>query len=148
MAEKRISFSVARIYPLQIDRTNISKSANKAAFLAYHRLLERNKAFKNHQVLLDGGLYLKNKKESGEVYSAKTIIKGDEKHLPIMIASIVAKVIRDRYMVRLAKEYPQYGFENHKGYGTREHRKALEKIGPSDVHRLTFIRKYTTMSLK
>ena len=75
------------------------------------------------------------------VVSAKTIIKGDEKVKAIKLASIVAKVSRDRYMRRLAKSYPKYGFEIHKGYGTKRHLKAVKKYGPSEAHRLTFLTK-------
>jgi len=139
--EKQILFSVARAYPLQIDTINISRAANRAALHAYKRLVSRHKSLKNsHRVLLDGGLYLGNKSLSKEKYGAKTVVKGDEKHLPIMIASIIAKVTRDRYMVRLAKKYPGYGFELHKGYGTAAHVKAIRKKGPTPAHRMSFLK--------
>ncbi len=68
----------------------------------------------------------------------RTIIKGDARCLSIAAASIVAKVTRDRLMVRLAKEYPGYGFERHKGYGTAEHRAAIDRLGVTDQHRRSF----------
>ncbi len=141
-----VSFSVSRVYPNRIDRLNISGAANQAALRAYQKLLSREHIHSSHRVILDGGLYLGTKKKSFE-YGAKTIIKGDEKHPPIMIASIIAKVVRDRYMTKLAKKYPEYGFEEHKGYGTREHRKVLKKYGPTEAHRLTFLSKYPTIWL-
>lgn len=63
------------------------------------------------------------------------IIKGDDKVFIISLASIIAKVIRDRYMIRVAKKYPKYGFEIHKGYGTRKHMGAIRRFGISDIHR-------------
>jgi len=74
-------------------------------------------------------------------YPHKAIVKGDGTSLAIAMASIVAKTIRDKMMVELDKEYPQYGFAQHKGYGTQQHRNALHKHGPSKVHRATFLRK-------
>ena len=68
-----------------------------------------------------------------------TIIKGDETELPITLAGIAAKVVRDREMVRLSKEFPEYGFEKHKGYGTKHHQEMLKKHGISAIHRETFI---------
>ena len=87
------------------------------------------------EVLLDGGL-----KAPAEYLNQKTIIKGDEKKLSIALASIVAKVARDTLMVRLAKKYPGYGLEKHKGYGTADHYKALKKYGISAIHRKSFLR--------
>jgi len=70
----------------------------------------------------------------------RPIKKGDQKSYSIAAASIIAKVVRDRLMSRLHKKYPIYNFAKNKGYGTREHREALSKLGPSPVHRLTFKR--------
>jgi len=69
------------------------------------------------------------------------VIRGDEKIKVIMIASIIAKVHRDRLMTRLGKIYPKYGFESHKGYGTKAHFRSLKKHGASEAHRLTFLKK-------
>lgn len=86
------------------------------------------------QVLLDGGL------KAPAIYLVqKTIIKGDESESAIALASIAAKVRRDRHLTRLAKLYPAYGFEVHKGYGTKAHYQALAKHGPSKIHRQTFL---------
>jgi len=87
-------------------------------------------------VLLDGGLRAPEKYKS-----QKTIIKGDEKELAIALTSIVAKETRDGLMVRLARKYPSYGLDKHKGYGTREHYKALKKHGLSPLHRRSFLTK-------
>ena len=66
------------------------------------------------------------------------VVKGDSKSLSIAAASILAKVSRDRYMDRMAAQYPQFGFDRHRGYGTLEHRNALEKFGPCQIHRRSF----------
>ena len=70
------------------------------------------------------------------------IVKGDAKSVSIAAASIIAKVTRDRIITNLANEYPQYGFEKHKGYGTKDHISAIEKYGPCPIHRQTFIKKF------
>lgn len=147
-----VRYAVARVMPQTIDRVNIARAANRAALRAYERLIENDKGGAAHRpamrgtpsrraapIYLDGGLYLGTRVKSEQHYHAKTVIKGDEKIRAVAMASIIAKVTRDRAMVRLAKRYPDYGFEVHKGYGTRLHRAALTKHGPSPVHRLTFI---------
>ena len=70
------------------------------------------------------------------------IVKGDMKSYAIAAASIIAKVSRDRYMFDMAKRYSYYGFDKNKGYGTAEHIKALREIGPCEIHRKTFIKKF------
>ncbi len=89
----------------------------------------------NFKVFLDGGL-----KAPEEFIYQETIIKGDELHPVISCASIVAKVSRDSLMYEYAKEYPEYGFENHVGYGTRSHYEAIKKHGQTKLHRKTFIK--------
>lgn len=87
-------------------------------------------------VLLDGNL-----KAPHEFKNQKTIIKGDEKEPVISLASIVAKVSRDRYIVDLSKKYPEYGFERHKGYGTKAHYEMIKKHGLCNIHRRSFLKK-------
>ena len=89
----------------------------------------------NTLILLDGGL-----RAPAEYINQKTIIKGDEKEMVIALASICAKVLRDRKMIKLGDKYPIYGFANHKGYGTRDHYKAIKKYGLIDEHRKSFIK--------
>ena len=74
--------------------------------------------------------------------SARSVIGGDGKCASIAAASILAKVTRDRFMVEMAEKYPQYGFEKHKGYGTKAHYAALEAFGPCEIHRPSFLRKF------
>ncbi|KKR66180.1 MAG: Ribonuclease HII [Parcubacteria group bacterium GW2011_GWB1_40_5] len=92
---------------------------------------------KQCEVLLDGGL-----RAPSEFTKQRTIIKGDEKERIIAWASILAKVSRDALMCKLAKKYPQYGFESHKGYGTKQHCKAVSKCGLSSIHRKTFCKRF------
>ena len=89
---------------------------------------------KQVRVLLDGGL-----KAPIEYVDQKTIIKGDEKEMVIALASICAKVLRDRKMVRFASKYADYGFENHKGYGTKAHYSAIKRHGMCKIHRRSFL---------
>lgn len=125
-----LSWRVARVGPRVIDRINISRAADLAAA----RLVTRTyRETGEAHVLLDGGLAL----PAGVPH--RTIIRGDENVPLIAAASIIAKVTRDRYMTRLARAYPAYGFEAHKGYGTRVHRAAILRHGCSAHHRRTFL---------
>jgi len=87
------------------------------------------------KVLLDGGL-----KAPLEFTNQKTIIKGDEKEVVIALASICAKVTRDRKMRQYAKKFPEYGFDVHKGYGTRKHYEVIKKNGLTEIHRRSFLK--------
>ena len=143
LAHPKITFAVARVYPRQIEKRNVSGAANLAALRVYKKLTvsHMSPVLKNCKIFLDGGLFLGNKSQRmGQEYKqAKTVIKGDEKIPAIAIASIIAKVHRDRFMKKMAKKHPNYGFDIHKGYGTKKHRAALQKYGPSAIHRLTFL---------
>ena len=88
----------------------------------------------SYQIFLDGGLHA-----PVEYINQETIIRGDELHPVISMASIVAKVTRDNVMTKYAKEYPEYGFEKHSGYGTKSHYEAIKKYGQTPIHRKTFI---------
>ena len=106
-----------------------------ASLLAMKRAVENIKGLNSGTVLIDG-----NKKISGlsPSYIQQTFVKGDLRLAPISAASIIAKVARDRKMKELALEYPGYGFETHKGYATPEHKQAIQKLGPTALHRRTF----------
>jgi len=131
-----ILFTSARVYQSVIDRRNIAKSANIAASRSLDRLF-RDFDIEEQKILLDGSLYL-HKKEH-KALEPKTIIRGDEKFIAIKLASIVAKVVRDNYMMRVDARYPEYGFGGHKGYGTKLHFKMIKKHGPTELHRLTYL---------
>jgi ribonuclease HII len=127
-----IDWSVILISAKIIDTIGITRAVAKGIERGMGRLgLNPNSV----KVRLDGLL-----KAGAEYRKQKTIIKGDAKEKVIGLASILAKVTRDTYMVRLGKKYPEYGFEVHKGYGTLVHRKAIKKFGRSPVHRESFCR--------
>ena len=131
----QITWAVAAVSPRVIDRVNISCATNLGVRCVCSKLsLERRKLSleQNGHMLLDGGLKLPHH------IPHKVIIKGDEKIPVIAAASIIAKVTRDRQMVRLHKKYPQYRFDIHKGYGTKLHRELVQKFGRSAVHRKSF----------
>jgi ribonuclease HII len=112
-----------------IDKINIEK----ATFLAMKKCLKKIN-LKPDIILIDGNRILdKNLK-----ITQKAIIKGDDKIFSIALASIVAKVTRDRIMKRYHKKYPGYGFDRHKGYPTKYHFKMLKKIGPCQIHRKSY----------
>ena len=135
-----IVYAVSHVAPQVIDRINISQAANLAATRAFEKLclmLEVRNVRNVRSVLLDGGLFLRT--SNLKHFQPRTIVKGDERYRAIKLASIVAKVWRARYMVKKHKKFPQYGFDRHKGYGTRLHFRALRKHGPSPLHRRTFL---------
>ena len=134
-----IMHATAYVYPKAIDRLNISRAANLAAYRAYKRLiaaLSLPPKAKSYQLeaILDGGLHLPKH------IPHQTIVKADERFPAVSLASIIAKTSRDEAMRRLSCAFPAYGFEEHKGYGTAAHMKALRKHGACEHHRLTFIR--------
>lgn len=143
--EKLLYYAVVSVSPKTVDRVNISQAANRAATKALEKLLVQIPSSIKKQccVFLDGGLYLNpSLNAQSSILKTRTIVRGDETIQAISLASIVAKVARDRIMKRLHKKYPQYGFHIHKGYGTKLHQAAITKYGLSAAHRLTFTRKY------
>jgi ribonuclease HII len=127
-----IDFAVAFSNAAYIDVHGISKALRSCVKRA---LLRLEAAPEKSEVFLDGSLYA----PSAFIFQ-ETIIKGDEKIPLISLASIVAKVRRDRRMKRYAKRYPGYGFEKHVGYGTAAHYKAIGKNGLSGLHRRSFLK--------
>jgi ribonuclease HII len=96
--------------------------------------LQNSASFDSFQIFLDGGLHA-----PVEYINQETIIRGDEIYPVISMASIMAKVSRDRIMINYAKIYPEYGFESHVGYGTKSHYSAIKKHGQTTIHRKSFI---------
>ena len=139
--ETQFYTSVQHMSAAQIDEKGIAVCIAELVDLNIRKILGEiqvknpDATYENFYVLLDGGL-----KTGLPVGSQKTIIKGDEKELLISLASVNAKVTRDRHMEELSKnsKYAGYGFEVHKGYGTLKHREAIKKLGPSDQHRVSF----------
>ncbi len=133
--EEQILYSINHISNKVVDAKGISFCVKKAISLGIGKLkLNPNSCC----ILLDGGL-----KAPPDFQKQKTIIRGDEKEKIIAWASILAKVSRDEIMVKMSKKYPQYGFEMHKGYGTTNHRRAIQKNGLSRIHRRTFCKTLT-----
>lgn len=135
------------ITPKTIDARGVTHSTRKGATESVIKVLKKANIFSGIvSISLDGNLYVDivglEKSFPRCVFRTKTIIKGDETVKIISFASIYGKVMRDRYMVKLDKKYPQYRFKKHKGYGTKEHIKAIQKYGASSVHRKLFIRNF------
>ena len=129
--EQAVAYGIGFASEQEIDEINILQ----ATFLAMGRALEQL-GVKPDLALIDGN----REKDFG--IPVKTVVKGDSLSANIAAASILAKVTRDDVMVELAQQYPQYGFEIHKGYGTKAHYEALRQHGPSPVHRMTFLKKF------
>lgn len=131
ICEQALAYGIAFATEQEIDEINILQ----ATFLAMQRALDQLQ-IRPDLTLIDGN----RQKDFG--LPVKTVIKGDSLSANIAAASILAKVTRDDLMVRQAEQFPEYGFEIHKGYGTKAHYAALEKYGPSAIHRMTFLRKF------
>lgn len=129
--DMRFRYVIYSVSNAVIDMRSLSFAIKKALTSC----LQKVGATEKNKVLLDGGL-----KAPKEYINQEMIIKGDEKHPVIAWASILAKVHRDNYMVKMAKKYPLYGFEKHMGYGTKIHREAIKKHGPSPLHRKSFLK--------
>ena len=131
--EKSAAWSIATATVEEIDRLNILQ----ATFLAMRRAVE-GLSIQPDMILVDGN---RGPEIPGEA-PIHTLVDGDAKSASIAAASILAKVARDRYMEKLALEYPEYLFEKHKGYGTKLHYEMLRDYGVSPVHRKTFLKSF------
>ncbi len=130
ICEKAVSYGIAFASVEEIEEYNILE----ATFLAMNRAIsELNPPAE--EALIDGN------RNKGIQIPSKCIVHGDALIPSISAASILAKVTRDRFMVELAVQYPDYGFEKHKGYGTAAHYEAIRRLGPCPAHRPTFLRK-------
>lgn len=127
-----LRFSVSLISETVIDRKGIVPAIQ----LGIRRCLRKLAADEREtQIFLDGALVAPK-----QFIHQKTVIRGDEKIPLISLASIMAKVIRDRRMIQMSKKFPEFGFERHKGYGTSLHLSALRQFGPTIIHRRTFLK--------
>lgn len=128
--QEAVSFGIAFASQEEIDEINILQ----ATFLAMRRAMEQLNP-QPEFALIDGN------RETDFGVPCKTVIKGDSLSANIAAASVLAKVTRDNWMMEAAEKYPGYDFEIHKGYGTKAHYAALEKLGPCPIHRRTFLKK-------
>ncbi|HEY6504284.1 MAG TPA: ribonuclease HII [Chitinophagaceae bacterium] len=126
--ENALAYAVAMIDNEEIDRINILRASFKAMHLALDKLRKRPSL-----LLIDGNRFVRYKK-----LQHQCIIKGDGIYASIAAASILAKTYRDEYMKKLHKEFPYYNWQKNKGYGTEEHRKAIEVHGLCKYHRKSF----------
>lgn len=129
--EQAIAYGIGSASEQEIDEINILQ----ATFLAMERAIAQLNG-KADFALIDGN----REKDFG--LPVMTVVKGDSRSASIAAASILAKVSRDNYMDELAKQYPEYGFEVHKGYGTKAHYEALRTHGHCPAHRMSFLKKF------
>ena len=133
--EQALAWSVASVGPAEIDENDILNARIKAMQMAVDGL-----GTAADYALVDGN------RDHGSrcalLTAHETAVKGDSRSVSIAAASILAKVSRDRYMTEAAAQYPQYGFERHKGYGTKDHYAALEAHGACPLHRRSFLKKW------
>lgn len=129
--EQAVAYGIALVDHKTVDEINILQ----ATYLAMHQAIEKL-AVKPELALVDGN-------RSGDFgVDVQTVVHGDSLSASIAAASVLAKVTRDDYMLNIAEEYPGYGFEIHKGYGTKAHYEALRERGVCPIHRLTFLKKF------
>ncbi len=128
--ESAIAYGIAFADEKEIDQINILQ----ATYLAMQRAIDQL-SVKPQFALIDGN----RSKDFG--VPLETVVHGDSRSASIAAASILAKVTRDDFMLQMAQEYPQYGFDIHKGYGTKAHYAALAERGPCPIHRMTFLKK-------
>ena len=128
--EQAVAYGIGFANHQEIDELNILQ----ATFLAMERALQQL-AVKPELALIDGN----RMKDFG--VPSQTVVRGDSLSANIAAASVLAKVTRDDYMLQMSKEFPEYGFDVHKGYGTKAHYAALVEHGPCQIHRMTFLKK-------
>ena len=128
--DKAPDYGIGSADNCEVDELNILN----ATYLAMNRAIEKL-AILPDLALIDGN------RAKGVNYRSKCIVGGDGKSASIAAASILAKVSRDRFMVEAADVYPHYGFEKHKGYGTKLHYEMLRNYGPCEIHRFTFLKR-------
>jgi ribonuclease HII len=136
--DSAIAWNVAFIDSNEIDELNILKASIKAMHMAIKGLKK-----KPQFLLIDGNTFIPYKK-----IKYKTIVKGDSLFFSIAAASVLAKVFRDEFMIKLHNEYPQYGWEKNKGYATKGHREAILKYGITPYHRRSFSLSDTQLTLQ
>lgn len=133
---RAVAYSIFEVSPEEIDRINILNAVKKCMTGAVNGL-----SVPPDVTIVDGV-------DIGLPFNAEYVIKGDDKCYSVSCASIIAKVYRDNLMKEYAKTYPEYSFEKHKGYGTKEHIGKIKEIGPCILHRKTFIKNFWEEKVK
>ncbi len=128
--EQAVACGIASASVEEIETLNILN----ATFLAMNRAIEKLNPMPE-LALIDGN------RNTGITFPSRCVVKGDARCADIAAASVLAKVSRDRFMLEMAKQYPRYRFEQHKGYGTKLHYDMLREYGPSPIHRMSFLKK-------
>ena len=125
--EHAIGYGIGWVFPSEVDQSGLTQAVANAMLQALDAI-----QLDYDRVIIDGNYnYLPTNSK------AETMIKADLSELSVSAASVIAKVARDRYMAEQAEMYPEYGFEKHVGYGTKVHLEALQRYGPSAIHRLS-----------
>ncbi len=129
--ENAVAYSIRSVDERTIDEINILNAS----------MLAMNKAIRSLTPAAEYAIIDGNTARDMDYIPHEAMVKGDAKSASVAAASILAKVARDRYITAAAELYPEYGFERHKGYGTKEHCEAILKYGPCPLHRVTFLKK-------
>lgn len=135
--KEKIAHTTASISPVVIDVINIARASDKAAQKAYEKIRQMIQKKGRILMIADGSIAI-SPRDARTTY--RHFPKADELIPAVSLASIVAKVARDAAMTRYEKKHPRYGFDRHKGYGTREHIQAIKKYGLSPAHRRSFLK--------
>lgn len=133
--EPAVSYRVEWIEASEIDERGLTASITDAVARGVYALMQPE----------EGKVYLDGLLKAPDAYAQETVPGGDGLIPAIMLASVAAKVLRDRKMTALSAQYPGYGFEKHKGYGTKAHYDALKALGPCPEHRRLFLRKFSSL---
>lgn len=135
-----IYYAVSSRSAKHVDKHGINKSIHDCMISCLSSLEKDGVDIVKHKINLDGGL-----KILGRPLNQEAHVRGDEKFTEIALASIIAKVTRDNFMIKLAKLHPEYGFERNVGYGTLEHRDAIKRTGVTEYHRTTYLSSFKTI---
>ena len=131
ITEKALAYGIATADEKEIDEINILQ----ATYLAMNRAFQKLN-IRPDMALVDGN------RDPMLGIPTQTIVKGDARSMSVAAASILAKVTRDRFMLEMDKKHPEYQFAKHKGYGTKLHYEMLTQYGPSEIHRMTFLKSF------
>lgn len=137
MLKTRVEYAISSRSAVYIDKHGLSKAISRCVSSCLSSLSKKNVDVHRLPIKLDAGLKVLN-----TVVNQESFVKGDEKFVCIALASIMAKVHRDTLMTNLSKTYKGYGWDQNVGYGTKEHRKAIENIGITPLHRKSFLKKF------